>query len=373
MCNKYADFFNFDTNFLHNPLRIYSSIKFIFIILLDRKAESLYILIVRISGFIELIRYDESDLNSISFHQIIATRIHITPVTSISYFDNYLITSSQGNMFKILQLGIVNDELGIEIAKTEQIRSEITTICIQGTTAAIGTKDGLIYLWNLKFSRSEYCLTRKNKSTSNLRKAINKLIIVKSYVISLNENHQMCIWDRTRGQLMKEFTFFTPNLSKNSFFKNIIPNDLFNFLTFFSSFFNSNCLNDSKNLLNEMYINQPSSTMCLYSRNLLITGGCSCIFIWNINNGGELVKKINLIKPMSTVFDRKKQLSNETDKYSQKHYVKQIDLITQTNSSEQLSRKGLSTKQKVKLLLITDYNDSIYLLKIPPNIIQELD
>jgi hypothetical protein len=263
----------------------------------------------------------------------------------------------------------------------EQLQSEVTSIIVHDTYAALGTRDGLIYLWNLAFGRCEFCLSRAARKRSETtpvgccpREAITKLIIVMEFVVSLNEDHQMCIWNREKGQLIKEFTFFAPKqLTKQSLF-NFVPSDLLSALT---SMFSVRRARAS--LLSELWNVQPAPTMCLYSKNLLITSGCSCIFIWNISSGGELVKKINLIKPVNINSPLKSKSTVNQDnsiknKYSQKFYVKKIHLVVQRSFEKQTRcGKGSPKMLKNKVLLITDYTDTMYVLKIPSYIFQELD
>lgn len=302
----------------------------------------------------------------------------MSPITQISSNGSHFITSSQDCTFRAFQFCVVNNDLAMELVISEQLKSEITSIAIQDTYAALGTRDGLIYMWNLAFGRCEYCLTRPKAKdrTDELRETIIKLLIVQDFVVSLNEDHQMCIWNRRKGKLIKEFTFFAPKPTNKSYFENLMSNML-------SVTFHVAKQKQVKNPLGDALCqSQPPPTMCMYSKNLLITSGCSCIFIWNISNGGELVKKINLIKPVhinkAPLSKSKKQSGancskKREHKYSQKFYVKQISLIVQKSFDVPRNGKGSPKMLKNKVLLITDYTDTIYVLKIPSYIFQELE
>ena len=142
---------------------------------------------------------------------------------------------------------------------------------------------------------------------------------------------------------------------------------------------------------------QPPPTMCLYSKTILITGGFACIFLWNIAKG-ELFKKINIKthgicatkRRSEENSDRTRGRNCDSDKlkYSHLNLVKQIKVIQQRSSDSSLNLFANSTsvassptitsttthnnnnKNVHKLLLIVDYTDSIYVLKIPSNILQ---
>lgn len=240
----------------------------------------------------------------------------------------------------------------------------------RSNVAAVGTTDAFIYIWDLNDIQWEICLTRhKSKSLSESRadEAITQLIIVNNLVVSLHEDRQMCIWNRSHQQLIKEFTFFSPESTNNSYFiKMILPA----FKGLFHLFIGQ------KKVTEELTEVKPQPTMCLYSKKLLITGGCSCIYIWDITKDGELVKKINLIKPTNTSkLSHKKKTNDMLDKYSLKCYVKYIELIKQPNFEKgfKCSPHQSHNNNYDKLLLIRDYSDAIFLLKIPPSIIQKLE
>lgn len=343
----------------------------------DNSSEPLYVIIIRLNGFIELIKYTEPSSPSCPspcFHSMFSIRVHMSPITQISFNGSHFITTSQDCTFRAFQFCVVNNELAMELVLTEQLKSEITSIAIQDTYAALGTRDGLIYMWNLAFGRCESCLSRP-RTKEEMDETIIKLLIVQDFVVSLNENHQMCIWNRQKGKLIKEFTFFAPKPTNKSYFESVLSNLL-------AITFHAAKQKQSKNPLGDALCQlQPPPTMCLYSKNLLITGGCSCIFIWNISNGGELVKKINLIKPVQInkahTLQGNRQPSNCSKtlghKYSHKFYVKQISVIIQKSFDVPRSGKGSLKMLKNKVLLITDYTDTIYVLKIPSYIFQELD
>lgn len=339
-----------------------------------RNSEPLYILIVRLIGFIEIIRYHQA-----KFSSLFLSRVYDTPVTKVSYSGNHLVASSQDYTFKIFQLSLSLEEITMKLLSTEYVKSEITTICIHESLIAVGTKNGHVYLWNLNYLQFDFCLSREKTNDLNSRfnqKPINELKVVKNLVISLNEDHQMCIWDRTKGTLIKEFTFFQPKSSQNSILKSL---KLFGFYNYFASLFSMNQSNELS--LTSDFCSQSLPTMCLYSKNLLITGGFSCVFIWNLKNGGELVKKINLIRPINLDCFQSKQSriqsqcknqknNNLFHKYSHKYYVKKIDLVKHQSIE---IRKSSPKRTIEKLLLISDYTDSIYVIKIPLNVLKELE
>lgn len=347
-------------------------------------SESLYVVIIRLNGFIELIKYNEafpSPSLSPCFQSMFSIRAHMSPVTQISSNSSHFITTSQDCTFRVFKFCVINNDLAMEIVLTEQLKSEITSIAIQDTYAALGTRDGLIYLWNLAFGRCEFCLCRPRPKDRMEPETIIKLLIVQDLVISLNEDHQMCIWNRKKGKLIKEFTFFAPKPTNKSVLESFLSSDLLNLLALKYTAAKHEQL---KNPLDNPMLFQSPPTMCMYSKNLLITSGCSCIFIWNISNGGELVKKINLIKPvhinktpmmMKSKNQQSSYLKSKTleNKYSQKFYVKQISLIVQKSFDTPRNGKGSPKVVKNKVLLITDYTDTIYVLKIPSYIFQELD
>lgn len=295
-----------------------------------------------------------------------SSRIHNCPIMTLTHSRNFLLTTSQDFTLKFFELSHQDNELEIHSLATKQIRSQITSMCVydKNSVAAVGTTDGFIYIWDLNDIQCEICLTRyKSKSSADPRpkEAITKLLIINNIVISLHEDRQMCIWNRSHQQLIKEFTFFSPESSNNSYFKFILSIDI---VKLFKSFFR--LFNDARKGTEELTQLKAHPTMCLYSKKLLITGGCSCIYIWDITKDGELVKKINIIKPTNTSkFSHNKQ-QNMLDKYSQRCYIKHIELIKQHDFED-------TFKSTNKLLLIRDYSDSIFLLKIPPNIIQKLE
>lgn len=218
--------------------------------------------------------------------------------------------------------------------------------------------------------------------SSTKRDSILKIELSQNLIISLNEDHQLFIWSRSRGELIKEFKLLSPIKNRvnkhgidsgelNSNMENY-NNSLFNSLHHsFKSFFKkySSQENSDENLFFK-----PVPNMCLYSRKILITGGCSCILLWNIAKG-ELVKKISIKKPLF-VF-RNKLASSLNSKYSENNFIKEIRLIKR-NLFEEFNSDSLtfktsnntnnSLKQLKKLVLITDYSDTFYVLKIPTNL-----
>lgn len=199
----------------------------------------------------------------------------------------------------------------------------------------------------------------------------------------------MCIWNRQNGELVRDFQFISPTLfskvRKNTSYEsgdlnattdqtlnsmtatifNSIETKLLNFMS--SRFLFANSSNNSRQVLGSSeQIIMPPPTMCLYSRNILITGGCSCIFLWNIRKG-ELIKKININKMRRPSMRMEENLEN----YSLSNQIKQVKMIRQLDKS----MKYLNTNRTKfnKLIIVTDFTDSIYVLRIPSNLIQNFD
>ena len=264
-------------------------------------------------------------------------------------------------------------------------------------SAATGSKNGTVCLWNLGAGKCELKLSPAHSysnGSDQKENAILKIELAEAFIISLNEQHQMFIWDRARGHLIKEFTFLSAskNRLENSIDSGELTNDhSANNYTFMKSLFrtmslkflsNSSTLSSVYDPNREMFSFKTVPTMCLYSKRILITGGCSCIFLWNISKG-ELVKKITIRKPFSSVLGNR---SRNKSFNSQNDYVKEIRIIERnsfknnknsfnnnntttnnnTNTNTNNSMKSLKTVKK--LILITDYTDTFYLLKIPSNL-----
>ena len=317
----------------------------------QNKVDSYLILLVRVNGVLELIRCNHSSATPM-ICSIGSSRIHTNPITQICHGGNYLITATQDFTIKIIKIAMVNDDnMCLNIVGQEQSDSQPTAICIEDSSAAIGTQSGLICIWNLQTARCLYQL----KTNQTADKAITSLIMVRHLVISLNEDHQMCIWNRHRGEMLKEFTFFS--LKSASIHGKRSGQNLAFFTYFIKRIYQklSKKLYETE-LTNNEELNCPQllPSMCLYSNSLLITGGCGCIFVWNIIKG-ELVKKINLKKPVA--YKAGPRASLNENKYAQKYWVKQIELV----------------RQRQRLLLIVDYTDSVFLLRIPSYLIDTLE
>jgi hypothetical protein len=199
----------------------------------------------------------------------------------------------------------------------------------------------------------------------------------------------MFIWNRTRGYLIKEFTFLSPTRNRlensidsgeltghsvnSSFVKSLLRTLSLKFSSTSSSF-------SSYDPSLEIFSFKTVPTMCLYSKQILITGGCSCILLWNISKG-ELVKKITIRKPFNSMLcrDNNKRFNSQND------YVKEIRIIEKNtfkkemnsvlfnnknsfNNNNTNNNNFNSLKNVKKLILITDYTDTFYLLKIPSNL-----
>ena len=316
------------------------------------KVDSYLILLVRVNGVLEFIRCNHSSAAPL-ISLIDSSRIHTNPITQICHGGSYLITATQDFTIKIIKIAMVKDDnMCLNVVGQEQSDSQPTAICIEESSAAIGTQSGLICIWNLQTARCLFQL----KTNQMADKAITSLIMVRHLVISLNEDHQMCIWNRHRGEMLKEFTFFS--LKSASIYGRRSGQKLAFFTYFIKRIYQklSKRLYESTELTNNEELNspQPLPSMCLYSNSLLITGGCGCIFVWNIIKG-ELVKKINLKKPLAYKTGHKASLKE--NKYAQKYWVKQIELV----------------RQRQRLLLIVDYTDSIFLLRIPTYLIDTLE
>jgi hypothetical protein len=208
------------------------------------------------------------------------------------------------------------------------------------SNGATGSADGKICFWSLetgkclfevksskqqKEQQNQYKLKDENEETTN--EAIVKIEIINNIVISMSAN-QMCIWSWSCGELLKEFTFFSPSLDDTNLCNssNNSPTDLniasgelnqFNgsqtnsFVDLVKSLFSGGKRalspfslrqrNQQKtiNSLHDDFKIQLDPLMCLYSPKILITSVHSSLFIWNIHKG-ELIKKLNILKPIST-------------------------------------------------------------------------
>ena len=386
-------------------------------------------LCVRLNGHLELVKFNSNQISASTFSLVSSIRVDHTPITNLfyAYGGDYLMTTSQDCLLKIVKVNKFVDQmpnsggedLKIMLVSNEHGSSMITAMCIDNENtlnAATGSQDGTICLWNLftgqlkfKLKTNNFDSHKLNKSkhrdTNNKLSPIIKLEIAQNLIVSLNADQHMCIWNTTNGKLVKEFKFFAPISLPNT---NSIDSGDINFTTdnclnsYTSSFFSYILLglyhfvkNNIASISSRRYqsrvitadelLFQPPPTMCLYSKTILITGGFSCIFLWNIVKG-ELIKKINIIKESvnkNLLAARSEKFSNlsKSSKYSQLNLVKQIRIINQkaiegSASSAQANSSPLTkikSKHINKLLLITDYTDSIYIIKIPSNIFHTLD
>jgi hypothetical protein len=205
----------------------------------------------------------------------------------------------------------------------------------------------------------------------------------------------MFIWNTNNGLLIKEFKFFAPgassfainlgnsecedpNIFTESCMKSressIISTHFSSLTRYFKSVFNKRFDHQNfRGVTSDELVFNPPPTMCLYSKDILITGGFSCIFLWNITKG-ELFKKINI--KTTAINKHRYDLSNRF-KYSQLNLVKQIKVIQQKKVDSSLnifpqSMQTANNRNTSKLLLVMDYTDSIYIIKIPSNLIQNL-
>lgn len=245
--------------------------------------------------------------------------------------------------------------------------------------------------------------------------SIVKLEMTDNLVVSLTSDQTMSIWNRQTGSLMRDFQFLSPHrtlllaaanrrrhhaASRNdsnsssstgarthpSRTRLLIANLLrrpSRWLLYYRSSENFGYSSSSKKTI---YIDSPSSrsptrpvtteqlppppapTMCLYSRSVLITGGCSCIFLWNIWKG-ELMKKINIRKPPNNLNSTDEDDDDDDDagRLALVNLIKDIRVIRQQQQPQSHS-SGVAVNKVNKLVLVTDYTDAVYVLKIPSNL-----
>lgn len=356
---------------------------------LNEENYSYSFLICRLNGVLELIEIENKN-----FNLMYKMKAHGSPITNFCYANggDYLLTSSQDLILKIIKINCSNFNQNDKIIKQKELRimfesidhadSPITSICIDKDNtinAATGSQDGTIFIWNL-FTCEKIRVLNDIMNGKLKSPGIIKLELSQNLLISINYEHQMCIFNRVKGKLIKEFKFFAPIIPSqnrlnedsdlNSFTDdslNFVSSSIFSFLI--SGLFNFLYKNIFYNRSNGKKIDevkseemsfQPIPSMCLYSRSILITGGCSSIFLWNIEKG-ELIKKISI-----------KKYDKIGKNYSQLNTIKDIKLIglSDFNSKSSLNAK---LKRANKLVLVTDYNDAIYVLKIPISIVQNYD
>ncbi len=327
------------------------------------------ILVFRLNGYLEIVNCTQSNA-TFQFQLIYSKRIYNSPMTNIIYQGDFICVSSQEFSFKIIKINFEFNKdklLDIKtISEEKHDESLITVICIDkenDVSAATGSRNGLIHLWNLLTGR---CDLKLKYHTLTKKQAILQIELMKNYLVSLNEDHQLFIWNRTHGELIKEFKFLSPIFDTNGINELTLNSDKYSLLNSIFNLFQifTKRKEPSENIQDLIF--KPAPTMCLYSNTILITGGCSCILLWNIAKG-ELVKKITIKKPNYNL------KYNKLGKYSQDNFIKEIRLIerncTDNFKKELLFKTSNNLKNVKKLVLITDYTDTFYLLKIPSNII----
>jgi hypothetical protein len=368
-----------------------------------------YILLAsRLDGSLDLIRFDHkinlknSEFQSLSnlkskFERLIRLQAHTSPIIGMHYSAkcDYVIATSQNASIKLIKINLQSERENLMMSEIHELekppnsndRFLITSMSIHTNealnelVAAVGDQNGSIFIWNLLNASCVLTLRHKTKKTSMLDMKINKSIIdlkiVDNLLISLSLDHQLCIWNRNTGKLVKEIKFLAPfnlksnllghefDINENSLVENSNLNVFSAFYFLVSGMFKALRLNTMRKILswNNKSHDQASTTrffnniesgyleipptMCLFSKNILITGGCSSVFLWNLSSG-ELVKKININKHNQT----------SIDKYSELNYVKKIQLIEEDAISSNVQKSH-------QILLVTDFSDSIYVLKIP--------
>jgi WD40 repeat protein len=339
-----------------------------------------------------------------SFVLLAQVYAHNWPITNMifSHSSDYLLTTSQDCLLKLVKINksiIENEPTGAQAAlqQSEQIMhviyelstrrimndlSPVTSMCIYDNSVrnelvgASGYANGAVCVWNFLSGECEF------KLRTHDAKSIIKIEIADELLVSLSADHQMCIWNRHRGRLIKELKFIAPLFAKPS---SLLLNsdgepgqtESYNFNLFTAVFFLASRL--MKTLLSSRrYVIKTSSaalsvsssgtdmmhiapTMCLYSKNILAMGGCACIFFWNIQSG-ELVKKVNINKERLGRSVASESPKSERSFFSEASYIKEIRLVRQRDTP------GGPNGKPSKLLIASDYNDSIYVLKIPANI-----
>lgn len=227
-----------------------------------------------------------------------------------------------------------------------------------------------------------------------------KLEITDNLLISLSSDQTMCIWNRQTGVLMRDFQFLSATLladrqqqrertassstgarkantwlssgSVGIAISNVLrPSRWLSSPTKSSTTTKSSHVSRSPVSRNSVELASPPPTMCLYSRSILITGGCSCIFLWNIWKG-ELIKKINIRKP---IIQQQQQQTDErlalVNQIKEIRVIRQqVDAVKYFSSSSSSPATPTRSNKVNKLVLVTDYTDAVYVLKIPSNFTQ---
>ena len=196
---------------------------------------SYYLTTCRLNGYMELVKFNfahkKEDKHAQFFHLLSTLRVHDSPITSLAYSENgsYLMTTSQDCLLKIVKINKASsvsllpsimgarddidekEELSLMFALSEHDESMITAMCIdqQNTlNAASGSENGVICLWNLFTGQCKFKLL--NHKARAHKSPILKLELCQQLLVSLNSEQQMCIWNTSSGELVKEFKFFAP-------------------------------------------------------------------------------------------------------------------------------------------------------------------
>jgi WD40 repeat protein len=318
-------------------------------------ANSYFLLGARLDGYLEFFKLEcttcylppqSGNVSRGELSLVSRLRAHKSPITNIVTSNEYILSTSQENVLRISKVNaksLLNNtqfELNALFTRDEHDNSPITAICIDmdnTVSATTGSMNGTICLWNLYTGECKFKLRKK----CTRRNSICKLLLTQNVLISLNDEQEMCIWNGLDGNLMREFKFHArlgPKYPADGIERS--SHQITHLSVFFKLFksvrdiFASN--NDDRISSNDQLFSvkqAPSTTMCLYSKNVLITGGCSCIYLWNIFKG-ELVKKLN-IKPgsLDTTFcsfdSNVKKLS--LSRLTHKNINKRISVIPQTH------------------------------------------
>lgn len=338
-------------------------------------------LVARLNGLIEILNWTQSEVTLIYSDQV-----YNSPITNlVSNGGDHLILTSQEFNFKIAKLNFeyysaYNKQSLLDVCVVDEgLDLPVTALCMDCVSLATGYQNGLICLWSLSLGKCE--LRLRNTVETRRKKSVVQIELTQAYVISLSEDHQMFIWSRLSGDLVKEFKFLSP--VENRLDLTGIDSGELNTHADGSSVFNglmSLAKSFSKRVFSQVYsdlgdgaddelVFKPMPRMCLYSRSILITAGCSSILIWNIVKG-ELVKKIKIKKPLVVNFGEEKTSKCRDNYYSQKNFIKEIRLVEKNAFCDENYSVLFATnvlKNAKKFVLIIDYTDSFYVLKIPSN------
>ena len=276
------------------------------------------IIILRLDGSLDIVRISDS-INYVGF-----LKPHNLPITKFCYVKDYLLTTSQDCLLKAIRI----EPLGVAFVSSDHGESQISAICVDmenPTSAATGSNDGLICLFNLFTGQCEHRLCYSSEFS------ILFIQLVNNFLISVSTDQMLCVWSRARGHLINLIPLKNPRISPNS------PQS--SLKSWIIEKFRYHSKKNKNRELNDVSIFPES--ICLYSKNLLVTGGISCVYFWSIIKG-NLIKKINIKK-----FDVTKNGN---------FFVTKIILI-----------KNESTRNR--FLLVKDNSESISLLNIPNSLV----